>query len=111
MSAFAEHREVRVTARKSVTPGFIAPDLSPTRLVDRELEKGLKGWTDFDVKLDDIRGDHLPKGFAERQLEAMSAGMPVRKARPARQGRAVLSNGPTSHYKAMQARAAALSAR
>ncbi|AEK07366.1 hypothetical protein PBI_MYXUS_100 [Mycobacterium phage Myxus] len=74
MGYLAEHREVRVTARQSVGKLFIAPDLSPVKLVDRELEKGLQGWTDLDVKVTDLRGDHLPKGHAERQLEAMTVG-------------------------------------
>lgn len=79
MPAFAVHHEVRVTERKSVTMPFVAPDLSPATLLSRELDKGLKGWTDFDVKVTDVRGDHLPKGLAERELEEISAGTPLRK--------------------------------
>ncbi|QFP95574.1 hypothetical protein SEA_GAUGELDP_91 [Mycobacterium phage GaugeLDP] len=109
MSAFAEHREVRVTARKSIRTPFTAPELSAPRTVDLELDKGLKGWTDFDVKIEEP-GDARPKGLAERQLEAMTVGNVIRKARPARQGK-TLSTGPNAHYRAMQARAAALAAR
>ncbi|APC43238.1 hypothetical protein SEA_JAAN_91 [Mycobacterium phage Jaan] len=104
-----EHREVRVTARKSVRQDFIAPDLSPVRLIDRELEKGLKGWTDFDVKIEQ-EGNAKPKGLAERQLEELKVGTPARR-RPLRQGRVVSPTGPNAHYQAMKARAAALSAR
>ncbi|AHJ86454.1 hypothetical protein 40AC_91 [Mycobacterium phage 40AC] len=67
----AEHREVRVTARKSVRTPFVAPELSAPRLVDLELDKGLKGWTDRDVKIP-TEGDGRPKGMAERQLEEMN---------------------------------------
>ncbi|AOQ27930.1 hypothetical protein SEA_POMAR16_98 [Mycobacterium phage Pomar16] len=50
MSVFTEHREVRVTARESIKTPFVAPELSPVRTVDAELEKGTKGWTDFSNK-------------------------------------------------------------
>lgn len=76
---FAEHREVRVTERKSITMPFVAPDLSPVRTVDAELEKGKKGWTDFDVKVPDLSTDHLPKGQADRRLEEMNIGAVIRK--------------------------------
>ncbi|QDF18487.1 hypothetical protein SEA_RACHALY_92 [Mycobacterium Phage Rachaly] len=79
MPLFAEHREVRVTARESCKTPFVAPDQAPVRLLDRELDKGLKGWTDFDRKVEDVRGEHLPKGFAERQLEEITVGTVVRK--------------------------------
>ncbi|QGJ90989.1 hypothetical protein SEA_BIANCATRI92_91 [Mycobacterium phage BiancaTri92] len=79
MPMFAEHREVRVTARESIKTPFVAPDMAPVRLVDRELEKGLKGWTDFDVKIEDTTGDHRPAGLAERQLEEMTVGTMLRK--------------------------------
>lgn len=78
MPAFAEHHEVRVTERKSVTMPFVAPELSPAPLLDRELDKGLKGWTDFEVKIE-LEGDCKPSGLAERQLEEMTVGSPVRK--------------------------------
>ena len=69
-----EHREVRVTARQSIRKDFIAPDLSPVSLLNRELEKGKAGWTDTDVKVTDLTGYHLPTGLAERQLEEMNVG-------------------------------------
>ncbi|QJD50301.1 hypothetical protein SEA_IWOKEUPLIKEDIS_98 [Mycobacterium phage Iwokeuplikedis] len=107
MSAFAEHREVRVTRRKSITMPFVPDELSPVRTVDQELDKGLKGWTDPDVKIE-LPGDCKPKGWAERELEAMNVGTVVRKARPASKARVVSATGPNAHYRAMQARAAAL---
>ncbi|QGZ16888.1 hypothetical protein KI248_gp11 [Mycobacterium phage Phaded] len=103
-----EHREVRVTARKSIRQDFIAPDLSPVRLIDRELEKGLKGWTDFDVKIEQ-EGNAKPKGLAERQLEELSVGTRIRRSPAPRQGRVVSPTGPSAHFKAMQARASRLS--
>ncbi|AIW02988.1 hypothetical protein KIY87_gp08 [Mycobacterium phage Malec] len=78
MPVFAEHREVRVTARESCKTPFVAPDQAPVRLLDRELEKGLKGWTDFDVKIE-VEGDCKPSGLAERQLEEMTVGTVVRR--------------------------------
>ncbi|QBJ04899.1 hypothetical protein SEA_ELEPHANTOON_98 [Mycobacterium phage Elephantoon] len=92
-SYLAEHREVRVTARKSIGKDFIAPDLSPVKLIDRELEKGLQGWTDLDVKVVDLRGEHLPKGHAERELAAMTVGTYV--PRPATARREVSRKRPT----------------
>ncbi|QDP44673.1 hypothetical protein SEA_NOTHINGSPECIAL_89 [Mycobacterium phage NothingSpecial] len=106
MAVFAEHREVRVTARKSIKTPFVAPELSAVRTVDQELDKGTKGWTDFDTKVPDLRGDHLPAGLAERQLEEMKVGTFIRKA--PRKARVVSSTGPSAHYRAMQARASRL---
>ena len=79
-------REVRVTARTGITTPFIAPDRAPVPLLDRELEKGLKGWTDISVKLVEApynprtgRGvsHHQPVGLADRQLEELTLGMAV----------------------------------
>lgn len=78
MSAFAVHHEVRVTARQSVTTPFVAPELSPASLLSRELDKGLKGWTDFDQKIE-VEGDCKPSGLAERQLEEITVGTPIRR--------------------------------
>ncbi|QFG12595.1 hypothetical protein PBI_TOAKA_96 [Mycobacterium phage Toaka] len=44
-------RNVHASKRITVGKDFIAPDLSPVRLVDSELDKGIPGWTDLDVKL------------------------------------------------------------
>lgn len=73
MTYLAEHREVRVTRRVSIGQDFIAPELSPVRTVDSEAVKGKKGWTDLDVKVPDLNGDHLPRGFEDRKLEAFNA--------------------------------------
>ncbi|ATN92223.1 hypothetical protein SEA_TIPSYTHETREX_94 [Mycobacterium phage TipsytheTRex] len=81
MPVFAEHREVRVTARESVKTPFVAPELSAPRLLDRELEKGLKGWTDFDYKIEE-EGDGRPQGLAERQLEEITVGKTVIRKAP-----------------------------
>ncbi|ACE80015.1 hypothetical protein Pukovnik_89 [Mycobacterium phage Pukovnik] len=108
MSAFAEHREVRVTARKSIRTPFAAPELSAPRTVDLELDKGLKGWTDFDVKIEQ-EGNAKPKGLAERQLGELNVGTRIRRTPAPRQGRVVSPTGPSAHFKAMQARASRLS--
>ncbi|ASZ75437.1 hypothetical protein PBI_JOSHKAYV_98 [Mycobacterium phage JoshKayV] len=78
---FAEHREVRVTARESCKTPFVAPDQAPVSLLNRELEKGLKGWTDFDVKIEDTgMVDGGAVRAAEAEFEAMTVGTYVRKA-------------------------------
>ncbi|ABE67420.1 hypothetical protein PBI_CHE12_101 [Mycobacterium phage Che12] len=106
-----EHREVRVTARESVKTPFVAPELSAPRLVDLEAEKGLKGWTDFDTKVPDLRGDHLPKGLVESRIEAIKVGTVIRKTPAARNVRVVSPTGPNAYHKAMRERAARLAAR
>ncbi|QGJ94860.1 hypothetical protein SEA_BLINN1_100 [Mycobacterium phage Blinn1] len=114
MAIFAEHREVRVTARKSVRAPFTAPELSAPRQVDIELDKGLKGWTDTDVKIEEP-GDCKPSGLAARQLEEITAGKVSRKAPVSSGLRPIRSKynqgGPSAYHKAMKARAAALAAR
>lgn len=105
-----EHREVRVTARESVRTPFVAPELSSPRVIDLELEKGLQGWTDFDVKVEDVTTmEHKPSGLAAKQLEEIAWGRAIRKASTPK--RVVSSTGPNAHHKAMRARAAALAAR
>ncbi|QGH78785.1 hypothetical protein SEA_MIKO_91 [Mycobacterium phage Miko] len=81
MPLFAEHREVRVTARESCKTPFIAPDMAPVALLDRELDKGLKGWTDFDRKVEDnTMVDGGAVRAAEAEFEAMTVGTLIRKA-------------------------------
>ncbi|QBJ00269.1 hypothetical protein SEA_PHARAOH_81 [Mycobacterium phage Pharaoh] len=101
-------RDVRVTARQSITQDFIAPDLSPVRRVDLELDKGIPGWTDHDVKIEDENTTGLPKGHAERLIEEMTIGDYRPKARVTTPRKVLNTTGPTSHYRAMQARAAKL---
>lgn len=96
MVAFAEHREVRVTARISVKTPFIAPDMAPLPTTVIEQNKGLRDWTDMDVKVPSLDGTHLPKGFAENRLAEyrVSANAPkVRVNRPSVQSRYV-NRGP-----------------
>lgn len=81
-----EVREVRVTARESIRPLFVAPELSPVPLLNRELDKGLKGWTDFDNKPAEVGkpSQVRPVDLAERQLEEMTAGTTrIRRPKPA----------------------------
>lgn len=84
MPIFAEHREVRVTARESCKTPFIAPDMAPVSLLNRELEKGTKGWTDFDYKIE-LEGDARPVGLADRQLEEITVGTALPKVRVRRE--------------------------
>ncbi|QNJ55869.1 hypothetical protein SEA_PAINTERBOY_94 [Mycobacterium phage PainterBoy] len=82
--SIAEHREVRVTARESVKMPFAAPDLSPVRTVDIELDKGIPGWTDTDVVVEDLRGGHLSSRAIEYRVsmvEDMTVGVAIPKAR------------------------------
>ncbi|QGJ88852.1 hypothetical protein SEA_YECEY3_102 [Mycobacterium phage Yecey3] len=91
----AEHREVRVTARQSVGKLFIAPDLSPVKLIDRELERGIPGWTDRDVK---IPSTDMVDGGKDRaaadEAERISVGTML--ARPATARREVSRKRPTT---------------
>ncbi|QFG04577.1 hypothetical protein SEA_JEEVES_102 [Mycobacterium phage Jeeves] len=106
-----EHREVRVTPRKSIRQDFIAPDLSPVRRVDLELDKGLKGWTDYETKVPDMG---LVDGGKERaaaeEFDRMTVGTVVRKVSTSK-ARVASKTGPSDHYRAMQLRAAKLAAR
>ncbi|ASR86545.1 hypothetical protein SEA_CHANGELING_93 [Mycobacterium phage Changeling] len=75
MPLFAEQREVRVTARESCKTPFIAPDMAPVSTLQRELQKGTKGWTDFDVKIEDnAMVDGGAVRAAEAEFEAMTVG-------------------------------------
>ena len=74
------HREMRVTARKSVIAPFVAPELSPVSVLERELEKGTKGWTDYDVKVPDLSGYHLARGHEASLALQMKVGTVIRKA-------------------------------
>ncbi|AOT25017.1 hypothetical protein PBI_KALPINE_98 [Mycobacterium phage Kalpine] len=81
MPMFAEHREVRVTARESCKTPFVAPDMAPVTVLARELDKGLKGWTDFDRKIEDTTMvDGGAVRAAEEEFDAMTVGTMIRKA-------------------------------
>lgn len=70
-----EVRDVRVTARKSIGRDFIAPELSPVHTVDLELEKGIPGWTDKDVKIaDNTQVDGGKDAFLLAEHEAITVG-------------------------------------
>lgn len=87
--------EVRVTQRGvrltdggkrvqvSTKSDFIAPDISPVRVIDLESEKGRRGWTDTEVKLSlAVNGGQIA-GRAERDLAELQAGRSViRKPAP-----------------------------
>ena len=76
-----QHREVRVTPRKSVKSPFVAPELSPVRVVDLEIEK-LEGrdWSDYDVMVPDLTGSHLARGHETSLVRQMRVGTVIRKA-------------------------------
>lgn len=80
MALFAEHHGVRVTERKSIKTPFIAPDVAPVRLIDQELEKGSRDWTDGPAPAN-LTGSHLPKGMVDRHLEEMTVGIVSYKTR------------------------------
>lgn len=65
-------RDVRVTERSSVRAPFVAPDMAPVRKVDLELDKGIPGWTDRDVKIETAPADaHKAVGHADRELDEL----------------------------------------
>ncbi|QLF84664.1 hypothetical protein SEA_GAIL_102 [Mycobacterium phage Gail] len=97
--------------RKSNASDFIAPE-APISTHQREMDKGLKGWTDFETKVPDMG---LVDGGKERaaaeEFDAMTVGTVARKVPAARKVRVVSATGPSNHYRAMQLRAAKLSVR
>ncbi|QFG08672.1 hypothetical protein PBI_VANISOA_93 [Mycobacterium phage Vanisoa] len=87
-------RNVHASKRETVGKDFIAPDLSPVRLVDLELEKGLPGWTDLDVKLgSNAMVDGGREAFLKAEAEAINVGTYV--PRPATARREVSRKRPT----------------
>ncbi|UJD20929.1 hypothetical protein SEA_ZIMMER_91 [Mycobacterium phage Zimmer] len=103
-------RDVRVTARKATPQDFIAAELSGVGTHNLEMDKGIPGWTDLDVKVEDLTGTHVPAGLAERQLEEMKVGTYVPRKASDRKVRVLNPTGPNSYHKAMKARAAKLAA-
>jgi hypothetical protein len=76
MSYISAPRKVVVTARKSIGNDFVPGDMPPVSTHQREMEKGLTGWTDFDAKVPTI-GDntaHLPIGMADERLAEVTIG-------------------------------------
>ncbi|AGS82778.1 hypothetical protein ANNAL29_97 [Mycobacterium phage AnnaL29] len=68
-------RNVKASERDTTRMPFVAPELSPAPLLARELDKGLKGWTDFDVKIEDTAMiDGGAVRAAEQEFEAMTVG-------------------------------------
>lgn len=104
-TAAPQHRETRVTARQSIRTPFVPQDMAPVSTLARELDKGLPGWTDMDVKLPSTVSSR-DKKLAAQRLAEYNVGTPVRKA-PQRTVR-VYSAGPSADFKARQARAARL---
>lgn len=111
--AFGVSREARVTARKSVTMPF-APSQDPyvvgvpVPTLDVELDKGLRGWSDFDVKID-AAGEHRSRQSIiedEQRFEEITAGETIIRKAPRKDVRVVSRTGPNAHFKQMQARAA-----
>lgn len=75
-----EHREVRVTPRKSVQTPFVAPDLSPVSTSALELEKGLIGWTDHDYVIPSSNPFKAhDDALAKNLLEEITVGTVTRK--------------------------------
>ncbi|ALA48190.1 hypothetical protein AU152_gp77 [Mycobacterium phage Phlei] len=110
MSWVAAPRDVRVTAKRSVTTPFAPADMAPVSTLSLELEKGKRGWTDFDTKVIDLTTDHLPKGLLrDREVEQTCGLSVIRKRQPVK--RSVMATGPSAQYKAMRERAALLAAR
>ncbi|AXH50779.1 hypothetical protein SEA_SNAPE_100 [Mycobacterium phage Snape] len=72
-----QRRKVVATDRPSIRTPFIAPELSPAPTLAVELDKGTKGWTDFDKKVPSLEGSHLCRGHLDRVvLEGITARDP-----------------------------------
>ncbi|QGH80658.1 hypothetical protein SEA_RAHALELUJAH_98 [Mycobacterium phage Rahalelujah] len=109
-------RNVRASKRDSSGKIFIAPDLSPVRRVDLELDKGIPGWTDLDVKVPDnsmVDGGKDRAAAEEMARISVGTGYLSRPATARTNARVVSSlvGGPNAHFKAMQLKAAKLAAR
>lgn len=89
--------EVRVTMRGvrltpdgfpvqvSTRSDFIAPELSRPSTLATELDKGLRGWSDYGVKISAPVNGGVIVGRAERELADMTAGHPIRRTTVRRQ--------------------------
>ncbi|ASZ75260.1 hypothetical protein PBI_MISSWHITE_94 [Mycobacterium phage MissWhite] len=76
-------RNVKASERNTIRMPFVAPELSPAPLLARELEKGTKGWTDFDKKVEDTAMvDGGAVRAAEAELEAMTCGDTISRKAP-----------------------------
>lgn len=99
-------REVRVTMRGvrlsengspvqvTVRSDFIAPDLSAPATSAVELDKGLRGWSDYDVKVPAPVNGGVIVGKAERELEELTVGKTVIRTKAPATGRVINRTGP-----------------
>jgi hypothetical protein len=120
MSWLPEFREVRVTARLSVTTPFVAPEIAPVSTHQIELAKGSVGWTDHDLKLSNApynprTGTGVAGGCtidldAQRLDQAMVSEGPVFRAARNRVATQDVT-GPSAKHQAMRDAAQRLAAR
>jgi len=75
-------RNVKASERNTIRMPFVAPELSPAPLLARELEKGTKGWTDFDKKVETVAMvDGAAVRAAKEEFEQITCGeVIIRKA-------------------------------
>ncbi|QFG04668.1 hypothetical protein PBI_KEZIACHARLES14_94 [Mycobacterium phage Keziacharles14] len=107
-------RNVHASKRETVGKDFIAPDLSGVGTHNLEMDKGIPGWTDLDVKVPDMSMvDGGKDRAAAEEMARIAVGTYLPKARPATTSKVVktLVGGPNAHYRAMQLKAAKLAVR
>lgn len=103
-------REVRVTMRGvrlspdgtpmqvSTRSDFIAPDLSAPSTLSLELDKGLRGWSDYDKHVEDTTPRFTD--WAKRDLAEVTAGTPMFRKAPGKGLRVAHRTGPRPGRKA-----------
>jgi hypothetical protein len=105
-------RDVRVTAKVSTPRDFIAPELSPVSTHNVEMAKGVRGFTNMDVKV-----ETLPTPATERikrdmrNVKAMTVGTRVIRHKASSGKHVVPTTGPTSAREQAMARAKMLAER
>ena len=103
-------REVRVTARRGIPRDFIAPEVSPVSTHAVEMDKGVRGFTDMDVKLEISPTPASERVNREmRNVKDMTAGTRVIRHKVSEM-HVVKTTGPSDRYREARLRAAQLAA-
>lgn len=103
-------RGVRLTpdgspVQVSTRSDFIAPELSAPSTLAIELDKGMRGWSDYDVKVPSAKDSHA-ESVKAAQLEAMTVGESVIRKAPVSMAVRPLSNGAAHRAAARAAKRA-----
>ena len=104
-------RDVRVTAKVSVAREFIAPEVSPVSTHNVEMDKGIRGFTDMDVKIETLPTPATERVKRDMRLvKDMTVGTRVIRSKASAK-HVVPTTGPTSARQEAMARAKMLAER